>query len=621
MINKMYAIYPHVPAEYISAFENEYGLDLKSRDGLKVIMLDFYKIESDFTLENADLLDYDSSRNVEEFFYRQAPAMSVSPFPSLYISEEDMQIDGEFSKESKSYKKILRILKNNKQINPALRGLHEFFDKRADEVFDKLDQYLSKTGKTPYILTISIDGLSIGKSLLYREIRDQAAKEFYKDYYTLGDKVIVGQNQTCSQCLQVKPELWGYVSVYNFYTSKTEHAPIAGGLKKEWAHRNFPVCPECAMKLTKIKPLIDKYFSFKFCGFDYLLIPEVITDSDSHELMRLIIDIMVAQYDASPDAVLELKSRLGDFTIGGRREKLVDSQTKDVFDYLAETKNAASYTMLFYKESHAEFKILITVEDVFPSQFKAIFAAKQRAESHDVFQQLPGRDKGTVYDLEFRFDALNEFLPIKSKTEGDFSKAFLEITRDIFMQQPVSYQFMLQRIMSVIKKRFVNDENYELATRKAFLVLKFLSYLRLINTNSIQTTKEVGMIDSFKEFFEEHQDYFDTSAKQCIFMVGVLTQYLLNIQLRDKGSMPFRKRLNGLKLSKELVQRIYTEAIEKLNQYDKNYYKELEENIGVLFPEGEMDKLSNDEISFFFTLGMTLHKRFKVQKNENQEDR
>ena len=129
------------------------------------------------------------------------------------------------------------------------------------------------------------------------------------------------------------------------------------------------------------------------------------------------------------------------------------------------------------------------------------------------------------------------------------------------------------------------------------------------------------MIDSFKEFFEEHQDYFDTSAKQCIFMVGVLTQYLLNIQLRDKGSMPFRKRLNGLKLSKELVQRIYTEAIEKLNQYDKNYYKELEENIGVLFPEGEMDKLSNDEISFFFTLGMTLHKRFKVQKNENQEDR
>jgi len=102
VINKMYAMYPHVPAEYISAFENEYGLDLKSRDGLKVIMLDFINKDTEFSLEGVDIFDYDSNRNVEDFFYRQASAMSVSPFPSLYVSEDDLKIDGEYYIDSKS---------------------------------------------------------------------------------------------------------------------------------------------------------------------------------------------------------------------------------------------------------------------------------------------------------------------------------------------------------------------------------------------------------------------------------------------------------------------------------------------------------------------------------------
>lgn len=124
----------------------------------------------------------------------------------------------------------------------------------------------------------------------------------------------------------------------------------------------------------------------------------------------------------------------------------------------------------------------------------------------------------------------------------------------------------------------------------------------------------------YADFFSEHRDFFDSSAKQCVFMVGVLTQLLMNIQLHEKGSAPFRKRLNGLKLNKDLVFRIFTEAREKLEQYGKNYYKELEEDISELFVNGGMEKLSNDEISFFFTLGMTLYKKFKEPYNPEPEN-
>lgn len=221
--------------------------------------------------------------------------------------------------------------------------------------------------------------------------------------------------------------------------------------------------------------------------------------------------------------------------------------------------------------------------------------------------------------LEFRFDILKEFLPIDDKIEGDFSKAFLETTRNIFTQKQVSFSNLLQRIMSKIRRRFSNDQNYELTTRKAFLLLKFMSYLGILSHSADKINKEVAMTGKFADFFEEHEDFIDSSAKQCVFMTGVLTQLLINIQLSDKDSAPFRKRLNSMKLNQDLVYRIFTEAKEKLEQYGKNYYRELEEDIATLMVKGGMEKLSNDEISFLFTLGMTLYKKFKDTKTVDQE--
>jgi CRISPR-associated protein Csh1 len=617
MINKMYALYEHIPQHIIAAFENEYDLEISSKPNVKVISLCIKGGVSGFELKDSLLSDYDSERNITDYFYRSAPAMTISPFPTLYISEEGMKLDGAYNIGSKDYRKLLRILSNNCDINPNLQGVLNIFTNNYEDVFCELGQYLNNTKKTPYILSIRIDGQSVGRSHHYNAIRENAAKEYYKDFYTLGDKTIVGRDLVCSLCLQKQEELWGYVSIYNFYTSKTDYAPIAGGFTKEKAHRNYPVCPECASKLKKLRPVVNKYFSFKFCGFDYLLIPEAIGNSSDNEVMKMIIDIMVTMYGADPDQPLNLKTRLGEFSIG-ERKKLVDAYTKEVFDILAQTSNTASYTMLFYAENNAEFKVLLTIESIFPSQFKDIYEAKEKAESHEVFQNLPGKGKGEVYDLKFRFDTLKEFLPIDSKVDGDFSKAFLEYTRNIFTQRKLSYSFIMQRIMSIIRNRFTNDQNYDLCIRKAFLILKFMSYLKIIDTN--KQYMEARMTGKFADFFTEHEDFFDSSAKQSVFMVGVLSQYLMNIQLYDKGSAPFRKRLNGLKLNKDIIQRIFTEAREKLEQYGKNYYMELEQNIAELMVEGGMEKLSNDEISFFFTLGMSLNKKFKDINIKDQED-
>ena len=613
----MLGLFDHIPTELLDSYQNEYGLEIKPISGCKVIVLNFIMDKADVILKGSNLEEYDSARNLTDYFFNRPSANAVSKFPCLFVSENGLKNNGAYSLESKDYAKMLRILSHNASIDPLLMPLYDFFMSDSKSIFIEIERFFPADSKTKHILTFTIDGMHIGRSPEYMLVRTEAAANFFEDYYTLSKRKITGRDQVCSMCYRISSEVWGYVSVYNFYTSKTEFAPIAGGFHKDKAHLNYPVCPQCAAKLKKLKPIIDQYFNFKFCGFTYILIPEVVTTAQDTEAIDTIIDIMVSQFEGDAGKSLQIKTRIGSLTLG-ERKKLLETETKEIFDILAEMSNNAAYTMLFYSINNAEFKILITVENIFPSQFQAVFNAKDLAERHSIFKQLPGLIKGGISDLEFRFEIYKEFIPLNDRIYGDFSKSFLEIVRCVFLQKPVSYRFILRRILSIIQRKFANELYYEMSVRKAFLILKFMSYLGIISTNQSEISLEVHMNSKFAEFFEEHKDFFDTSAKQSVFMLGVLCQRLLNIQFSDKGSSPFRKRLNSLKLNKDIVRRIYTEVIEKLEQYGKNYYTELEHDIANLMVKGGLEKLSNDEISYFFVLGMTLHKVFKSEIKEEE---
>jgi hypothetical protein len=205
----------------------------------------------------------------------------------------------------------MKTLKNNMQINDELKGLHDFFEIIPTKSSRRLTSILAIAKKgsmsSQYQLTDCISaGLPFSQRSGLRRLRNSTV-----NFYTLSDKKVTGRNMTCSMCNTLQDELWGYVSVYNFYTSKTELAPIAGGLRKERAHINYPVCPQCAAKLKRLQPIVDKYFGFSFCGLNYLLIPEVISDKVNDNPMKQIVDIMVSQYGADAGTTLILDARLG----------------------------------------------------------------------------------------------------------------------------------------------------------------------------------------------------------------------------------------------------------------------------------------------------------------------
>src|SRR5699024_9747503 len=122
-----------------------------------------------------------------------------------------------------------------------------------------------------------------------------------------------------------------------------------------------------------------------------------------------------------------------------------------------------------------------SIEDVFPSYAKKIFEQKKRSEDHSIFKGLKIGDE--IDDLEFSFSHIKEFI---SENEP-----FLEIVRSIFMKKIVDYDYLLAQLMNKIQIDFANDRYLKIRFLKAFIILKSLYHLKLIDQT--QTTDSFTM--------------------------------------------------------------------------------------------------------------------------------
>lgn len=119
--------------------------------------------------------------------------------------------------------------------------------------------------------------------------------------------------------------------------------------------------------------------------------------------------------------------------------------------------------------------------------------------------------------------------------------------------------------------------------------------------------EEEGLGNKIEKFFEEHS--FDNPAKKASFAVGMLVDYLLMIQRMERkvgsGEEPFWKSLHGLRLDEKRVKEIFHRAVAKLREYRRGTF--IEEIAGKYLAEaGEKWGISKDEVSYYFTMGLTL---------------
>ncbi|MFA6013301.1 MAG: TIGR02556 family CRISPR-associated protein [Desulfobacteraceae bacterium] len=436
----------------------------------------------------------------------------------------------------------------------------------------------------------------------------EESKEGYK-YSKTFKKSSFSKNAVCSVCKKTKEEVFGYFTTLKFY-NVDKPGMVTGGFRQDQSWKNYPVCLDCALDIEMGITTMEESLDFSLYGFKYYLIPKIMNDSSKSEIIS------------------DIQSMKKSIKINNKDRPSITGAEEELFDLLKDEDNHASFSLIFYEKPQKEvFRILANIEEVLPSRLRKLFDVKADVDNL-VFIKTPEKDGKRIFS--FHFGAIRNFFP-NDKTHGNHNKPFLQIVNNIFCSESIDYHYVLSRVMQRIREAYISKEvNPWYQAILSFTLLFYLDKLGILTINngdpktmdqSFYQSYVITSSDEFEEkatlFFDNFHDFFRTDVQKSIFLLGVLTKFLLNIQSVERNSTPFWSKLKGLKMDSRDMVGLLPVIVEKLEQYHANYYKHMETLIAKhLISSGDHTRwnVPVDEMNYIFVLGMNLSEYFKIKK-------
>lgn len=569
-----------------------------------------------FEYKGVKLEEY-SKDKLGKYLYRKGTPNGTDITPTAMIPDKiEKTFNNKILKWFKSYNKIGL----DKDFNFLVK-IGNCLRENKESILNDLKENNSKENN---IISLKIDKRYIGDeefSVFQNILIDRATKNLYSKY----GKVSKSENQLCSVCNQRRAEVYGFVDTYKFYTVD-KPGFVSGGFHQEDAWKNYPVCLNCALILEAGKKYLGNSMIFNFYGFNYIVIPKFVSEVDEETKKE---NFKIIEQQQDPKFRQKEINRL-------------TSAENEILKLMSEQKNYLNLNFMFYDAPRgAVFNILLYIEDILPSRLKTLFDVKKDVDTIDIFREcmisvFENKKKTGEKPLDFNFGILRDFFYDFTNKRWISKKYFLDIVNNIFTNKPIDYNFLMSFIMQKIRDDFINDYPTKISTLKGFMLLNYLSTLEIIKLRERREMNNKKAEENWKifegaasgereainqkisSFFSSFGDFFDSDAKKVVFLEGVLTQFLLNIQYQERGATPFKVKLKGLNLDEKQVKKLLPEIQNKLEEYGKNYYRTLESMISKYFiSAGNGWKMSNDETSFYFVLGMNLYYIFKIKKENS----
>lgn len=598
--------------------------DPKSSDLYKtIITVELNKKNDDINFIRVGNEEY-SRDKIVHYLYRRGGSSGADLSPTCRLTEPKKTFKGKFLRWFKktdfsdpSYKlteeeqKLLTnikscILSNSKQLLEDITAKYLSLKKRRQSGIITI--VICDNGEKKYL-----GDISAFKKILHVNALETYFKKF--------NKISKSKNQTCTICREKKADVYGFVSTYNFYTVD-KPGMVSGGFDQSEAWKNYPVCKDCALTLEEGKKFLEENSKFRFYGFDYLLIPKPLTPDVDSEIYKQL------RYYHKEGAQVQLKK---DY------KKLLGATKRELLYYLSDKPNTFHCNLLIYAASNNEFKILRYIEGIFPNRLLELFNAKKVVDQNPILNSYTvkvyknGKPAGEK-PLEFNFGSFWYFFG-KRKDE-DKRQYFLDIVTNVFQNERVSYRFFLNGVVNRMRKQFSQGYNTKESGMRGLCSLLYLQKLGILGDyNHGDTMKENKIREivndpqhenstkKLEAIFGSFPEFFNRNSQRAIFTVGVLAQLLLNIQYTERGATPFRTKLQGLRLDQRKVTALLPEIQNKFEEYNKNYYRELEGLASAyLIQAGNDWGLSKDEVSFYFVLGMNLASYLKQSKEVKNDE-
>lgn len=370
--------------------------DPKSSEHYKTILtVSLIRNGNDVTFNRVGIDDY-SQTHICRYLYRRGGSNGPDFSPTCRITEPKKTFEGKFLKWFDiDFSDPSMGLTDEEQM--ILLNIKKSIISNREKIFEEIiERYDSlKTKRESGILTVCLydndERKYPGDILFFRKIlRSMALKNYFFKFNTSSKS----ENQVCTVCREKRDEVYGFVSTYNFYTVD-KPGMVSGGFDQSNAWKNYPVCRNCALTLEEGKKFIALNSDFRFYGFNYLLIPHLLTPDAGMDVYETL------KYYRSKGAKIQLTKKY---------KRLLDETENDILGALSGKSNTFQCNILIYAASNNEFKILSYIEGIFPSRLRELFKVKESIDKNQYFKEFnvpiysQGKRTGEQ-PLEFNFGA------------------------------------------------------------------------------------------------------------------------------------------------------------------------------------------------------------------------
>ncbi len=576
-------------AEYFKPWENPFP-----NEGAHKILL--CNIREGKVVPELELLNFRRAL-IDQLLYRPvqgANGTNLVPTLNFYIAKQGEEEDSV----RKLIKKVKQSLKGyKKKIKQEL-----FSEELVLEIESQLQEIAPKleTG-TRYLFTVKLDGKWLGD---YQENRELFEAEAYGKYHQKSK----AKNKVCAVTYKPAEEVWGRVDTLGFTVN--DKAFNRNGFNDKHSHKMFPVSPQAVKVLEGTRKFVEDKMSHNFSGMKYFIVPHFLEGEP--EIREEVIDLFLQKSTIQP---LSNKN-----SIIGTEETL--------HEIVEEEKLQAGvyYDIFFYQPKNAQFLIKAHLQDVMPSRLRKIFEAKKANEK--AFGNLNRIYQKKKEPIEYFMNLyrVKPFFSQKAGTGTSFHPYFFTITEAIFYGPPqyvqprTLFKHFVQEIQKAFLQRSENANRFYSLTNQSFALYDFFMRLQLIPNQPIKTMdNEKPIAKNWQDFLTERADFFESDYEKGVFLVGSLTQKLVDVQRKALNNEPFMNQLNGLRINEKLLEKLWPRLLNKMREYDMHNYtniREMEVAAGKMLMSQDTKKRSdfNDRISYVFTLGMSLQRYFTSEE-------
>lgn len=557
--------------------------------------------EENVSYKEVSLSDYSKSKNLN-YLYKKGSSRGTNLTPSSLITGPEKTFNLKF----------LKWFENNAKNSELVSKIFEVLKENEEEILNSItDKYdaLPSENKVNVLLTIRFKDNNGNINYLneYDIFKELLLKKATEKSYKSKSKKSIGQSACylCNKQKQVYGLVPGNVGLKFGTTDKPGNTPEFS-LTNQW--KQAGICEDCVLYLEAGKKFIEKYLNFSEFGLTYYVIPTFFFNKKE-------------VFDELYEDILEVENK--------RKYSDVVEKEEEFAEIVEDLNNILEFKFLYYEINNSSFKILGYVESVLPSWLQKIYKTQEQVRNLPLFnednmkiifnEKDPGnfieriKNQNKKYPLNehnWYLGLLRDFIPFNE------NKYYIELVTSIMTSNHIDYDFLLKNIMDKIRYNWRNEEFefMKINIFKSLHLMLFLDDLNLLGGRKIMSLKSA-------ENSENILDTLDSSDKKACLLLGVLTRKLTIIQYAQLGSTPFVKKLWGLNLDYNRIKELYTKVVEKLLEYDSFHnFGELEEQITLNLVESEEQwNLNKNETSYYFTLGYTIGKDFKLMemiKNE-----